>query len=973
MSTMKLIVIAVLLGTLAWLSPDAYGRLRQLETRNLLSREGLLTTTVNDLAQDSRGYIWMATPYGLYRHDGVLVWSYFEDGDSSGISTNLIKRIDADKVSGQVWIGTYYSGLCVFDCATETFRKFRHSDQDASSLSGDKINDVHVDDAGRVWISTDRGVDLYDPSRGCFLHYNGNSCKGLPSSGISRVRSIGDDLWIGHFHSGLYRLNLRTGAVTNYRHRDGDARSLSSDAVHSLCDGGGGRLLVGTAAGLSVMDVDAERFINFAASETARRLFGSLILDVLRASDGQIWCATPSNVCFFHESDIESIADGRAEVDVTYIRDHEWGIANPSVYSLLEDRDGNVWAGSNGGGASLFCREGGMFGAWRIDKVAGVTNGLNDKEVLALCLSEDERSVVMGTDGGGVNVNVDGLNCLFFTPSNSGLKSSSYQCALRMPDGRFLLSSAMGLEMLDIASGKTERMASLRFDYPSSMAVDADGMVWVGYNGGCIDVVDSDWRRVRELSGSNSGLPKVGINALFSDSGGNMWIGTFGFGLYVMDAVTGEINKPDFFDRRCIVNHIIEDRDSNLWIATDVGLACVSGADRALKFYDERDGMQCSSVFSVIEDGAGNIWMSTNVGITCFEREEGKFRNFGPADGVLPGPYLRHSCARKSDGTILMGGMNGVCLINERGLKLAERVPQPTFTSFTVLGHDRRAADMRLPVGDGNVELESGQNTFSVTFSPMDKSIVDRCLYAYRMKGLSDDWISIGHESKVTFHNLPAGRYSLQVRSKLANQEWPDGFSSLEVKIRPPAWLSGWAICVYVMIAVAAACAVTMFRRHLMFLHKRHHEMEAEVTKSKTLRQALIDDSLGEKDREFVETLIKVVEERIEDEKLDVGEISKHMGMSYSSLYRRVKSVTGSTVSDFIKRVRVHKAERLMLTGRYAVSEIAGMVGLSSVSYFRECFKREYGMSPTQWVKQIKGVGPAQDSPTGPDGEEGAR
>ena len=76
--------------------------------------------------------------------------------------------------------------------------------------------------------------------------------------------------------------------------------------------------------------------------------------------------------------------------------------------------------------------------------------------------------------------------------------------------------------------------------------------------------------------------------------------------------------------------------------------------------------------------------------------------------------------------------------------------------------------------------------------------------------------------------------------------------------------------------------------------------------------------------------------------------------MSYSSLYRKIKALTGMSTGEFIRKLRLRKAEQLLLSGKYNISEIAHQVGLISVSYFRECFKEEYGMSPSEYIKRLK-------------------
>ncbi len=948
---MKARLALKIFAALALLRLDAWCALNQIETRNMLNHAGLLTTTVNDLAQDADGFIWIATPYGLYRHDGVEVWKYFDHGDSSGISSNLIGRVAADTINNKVWIGTNLAGICVFDCKTETFARYRHSDNDSRSISSDIIRDIVVGDDGAVWIATDKGVDKYDFLSDGFVKYNASTVKGFPHGGVNRVLPDGGRLWIGHSSRGLYLLDPDSQTLQSFA-TDGQGNALSSNAVLSLCRGSGDQLWVGTIHGVSLVDTQSGRIIDFNLLKHIHGSISTYIFDIARTSDGYIWVGTASDLCYFHESDLDDIIAGRRDVWHTFIRDYQWGIANPTVYALLEDKYGNLWAGSNGGGASFLDRGDKQFSSWRIDKIAGVTNGLNDKEIMAICLPDDD-TVVMGTDGGGININVKGENKIIMNPDNSGLSSFVYHNILQDADGRMLMTWFNGIDVLDQSTRAVSRIPAPRAGYVNAMMIDADGLIWLGYNDEGLFVIDRDGKKVSEYNSRTSALPRRGITALMQDADNNVWIGTSGYGLYILDNELGEIYKPDFFDRHCTVNHIVTDSKGVVWIATDIGLVSICDRPMQARIYDEGDGMECPSAFSIVEDADANIWMSTNIGLSCLERESGRFRNFGTNDGVLPGPYLRHSCARKSDGTILMGGMNGVCYFNESILGCSEQVPLPRFTSFTILG-DQQPSDRHIPIGDGDVTLDFDQNTFSVTFSVMNRALADRCVYAYCMEGLSNDWISLGHESKISFHNLPTGKYRLLLKAKLANGDWPEEYSRLNVRVKSSPWLSPLAKGAYALLAVALILALAALRRHLIDMKRRHKEMAAEVTKSKDIKKALIDSSLTENDRAFAESLIKIIETRLEDEKLDVNEIARQMGLSYSSLYRRVKAISGGTVSDFIKRVRLHNAEQLLLSGRYSISEITRMVGLSSVSYFRDCFKREFGLSPTQWLKTIK-------------------
>lgn len=115
-----------------------------------------------------------------------------------------------------------------------------------------------------------------------------------------------------------------------------------------------------------------------------------------------------------------------------------------------------------------------------------------------------------------------------------------------------------------------------------------------------------------------------------------------------------------------------------------------------------------------------------------------------------------------------------------------------------------------------------------------------------------------------------------------------------------------------------------------------------------------ITKSLHHLDKEFIEKVNQIIEDNIDSESFDVNLIAEKMCMSHSTLYRKIKALTEMSVSEFIRKVRIRKAERLLLTGKYTVSEISYMVGMNSVVYFRQCFKEEFGFTPTDYIKHIK-------------------
>ena len=107
---------------------------------------------------------------------------------------------------------------------------------------------------------------------------------------------------------------------------------------------------------------------------------------------------------------------------------------------------------------------------------------------------------------------------------------------------------------------------------------------------------------------------------------------------------------------------------------------------------------------------------------------------------------------------------------------------------------------------------------------------------------------------------------------------------------------------------------------------------------------------------EFIEKITLLIEENLSSEKIDITYLSDKMCMSGSTLYRKMKALTGLSTNEYIRKVKMQNAERLLLEGKFNISEIAYKVGMNSTGYFRQCFKEEFGVSPSDYLKQIKQV-----------------
>ena len=107
-------------------------------------------------------------------------------------------------------------------------------------------------------------------------------------------------------------------------------------------------------------------------------------------------------------------------------------------------------------------------------------------------------------------------------------------------------------------------------------------------------------------------------------------------------------------------------------------------------------------------------------------------------------------------------------------------------------------------------------------------------------------------------------------------------------------------------------------------------------------------------DSDFLHKVGGIINANIAGEQLDVGFIADAMCMSHSTLYRKVKAISGMSVAGLIRKYRARKAAELLLTGEYTVSEIALLVGMGSPANFRQCFREEFGTTPSEYFRRSK-------------------
>lgn len=110
-------------------------------------------------------------------------------------------------------------------------------------------------------------------------------------------------------------------------------------------------------------------------------------------------------------------------------------------------------------------------------------------------------------------------------------------------------------------------------------------------------------------------------------------------------------------------------------------------------------------------------------------------------------------------------------------------------------------------------------------------------------------------------------------------------------------------------------------------------------------------------DQQFLEKMFVVIRENFNNPDFTVDTLSYNMGMSRSSLFNKIKAISGQAPADFIRQYRMERAKELLRTKQYTIAEVAYKSGFSDVKYFRDVFRKKFNQSPSQFAKSNKPTG----------------
>jgi ligand-binding sensor domain-containing protein len=864
---------------------------------------------INAIIRDDRGFIWLGTPRGLCKYDGYRAQRVGEGFPTDGppvIITSIIKLED-----GALLIATG-AGLWTFDPRTERFSPFLAD----KPLAGTRINALLEDSAGTIWIGTEV-LGLYSYSRRTKILESYTRKSGLSDSRVNcLLLDHTGEVWIGTVAGGLNVFDPTTRTFGHYRASSSDPTTLNSDHIMALCENGRDELWAGTDQGLNVLHRETGHVDRIDLHSTAKHNVNSIVRDPGSASGaapGRLWIgASELGLLSFFDRALTRVAakgeDGRSLNTVISV--YPDPVASTAASPLL-------WVGTRSGMDRL------LLSKTVFRNYARGEDGfeLNRGAVLSLC---EGRSGILwvGLWGGGLNgFRREGdryrrIVDLGRNPMDRlSLPGNDVESIHEDREGRLWVGTSDGLAVLDKLQTRIDVTRHVEGDtasLPSSSVMqifeDRRGGIWVCTRGGLSRLIgEMRFRFKNYLNDPASAHPLGGnvVSSIMEDRSSNLWLATYGRGLVRMDSsgkFTRFASREDSSGVRVNwVYSIAEGAQGTFWLSTRAGL--VSFEPRSGEFTGHPiDPSYESSIFSIAPDNGGNLWLSRSTGLVRFDPSTGSTLTFGLGQGLLFREFFS-GFLHSGRGTLLFGGIDGFVEFSPDSIQTSSRPPQIAITDFSLIDRDLPAS----AVAAGEIRLDHTQNFFSFSFAALDYVNPSSNRFAYQMSGVDDRWVLAGSRNYASYTHLDPGRYVFRVKGCNSDNVWNETGASLSIVIVPPYWQTWWFRIAAAAAALAASYAVYRYRvrsllrvdrLRLRIAEDLHDDVGSNLSTiaivSRTLQNSPhIEPSTRRTLSEIYETAVTTGESM-----RDIVWFIKPKGDTISDMLLRMKDTASSMLSD---------------------------------------------------------------------------
>lgn len=482
-------------------------------------------------------------------------------------------------------------------------------------------------------------------------------------------------------------------------------------------------------------------------------------------------------------------------------------IASNYLLGIIADRHDGVWVSSEYGGVShIQVMDKG------VERIYPNGEGNMDfSNVVRMVKKMNDGTVMVGTRAGSLyHYSADMSQVL----GKSHFDSNVYGI-VQMPNGETWIGTRgkriYGAKGLDFKDRNVFCMAS-----------DAKHRMWIGTFGKGLSLVypRKDGYGVKTFFADSVGLNEV--RCMVIDKHGVLWCGTSGGLIRIpVDEFVKDASRYKTYVRDYEIRDVIVDRQGRLWLsASGDGLVQVEPGDGETepKFhvFNTSNGLVNNLVQSVVDTPDGNLWISTQQGVTAWNARKKSFENYMFSRNPMGNVYNENSAVCLDDGRVVLGGNYGLTIIQPSRLSHVSGLTDVVFTSY--------------PYSD-EITLTYEQRSPNIHFSTLDYSDVRNVKYTYRLEGFDQAWSQPSSTPWAAYQKLPAGKYLLHVKACTSDGTWGKE-STLVIRIKPPFYLTSWAIMIYVLLVLGVIILVVKFVHDKNVLRNRIR-LEQELTRYK--------------------------------------------------------------------------------------------------------------------------------------------
>ena len=788
----------------------SYAQSKNLIFNNINIEQGISQSTIEDIFQDSEGYIWLGTNDGLNRYNGYEFKIYNYEEYQNSISHNGITDITEDKY-GNIWVNTV-SGVNKINKKTEKISNYTEIN---GKIKEDSTTEIIVTKDNNILVGTYEGLNIYNAKEDRFdiileqkdgilssciysidEDINGNIWIGT-ELGLNKLSKdfkvletytseseiyniFCDDengfVWAGSDSSGLLKIDTKTKEVTQYINDIEDENSIPANQVGAIIRDSKGNLWVGTTNGLARYNEKNDSFDVYKNKVYDKNsLVYNDVRSIIEDREGVLWVGTYSGISIFDTE--SSIKYYNAGLDDGYL------LSENMVHGIYEDDEGYLWIGSRTKGVNIIDRENNTSKSISMENNNVIqSNSIND-------ITGYKDFIFVATDAGVLKINKK-ENTIQNYNLEDGLIGENVKDIFVCDKNYLWIGSTNGLNLLDIENDKIIDMTDYvdEGSYVRYVYQGQDGSYYIGFlRDGGLGIIEPNSKETKYYKNIPNDKTSISSNR---------------------------------------VRYINEDSKGNIWIGTSYGLNKYDPKTKVFKRYTTSDGIANNTIYGVLVDDNDNIWVSTNKGISQIDTKNNTVNNLSVTDGLQGNEFNGNAAFKSKSGELFFGGINGLNAFYPEDVNSINNKSKVIFDGFKV--NDKDYLDINGLKFDNNTE-----NIKIKFFTPVYSSNKN-ISYEYELIG-SNSSKATTKENYVIYNDLLPGKYTFKVRAVDSRGDISDS-ETIEFSIKYPFWMSPIACFIYLVIAILFIINNKYKLKYLDRLVKsRTKELEEQMIKNEEL------------------------------------------------------------------------------------------------------------------------------------------